>query len=934
MAALASVFFAQEISAQTTNDWVDGTSTNWSDPTAWSLSPQPGGVYETNIIRFLGSSFFYSTNDLSTTGEAANTFLLHQLIFSNGAGGILSGNTLRFTNDPDNIVGAMLLQQDAGGIIISNAIDLASGLTLGGDGAGIVTNAGVIGNSGGTFGLTKNGSSKFVLQGANTFGGAVTINAGVLNLQNSSALGSSSGASVAATGAALELEGGISIGSIPLTLNGGGVSSGGALRNISGANSYAGAINLGSSSRINSDANLLTLTGGITGTGKALAVGGSGNTLIGTSGINTGTGGTLTKDGSGTLTITASGTYDGLTAINGGAVNIQNNSALGVVAGGVDVANGGALQLQGGISVGAEALTLRGLGVANDGALRNISGSNNYAGFVTLTNDVRINSDAGAVVFSGGMSNLFFTTNLFFGGSGNIGVTGSIGLTNNGTVVKDGTGTLALVGNNSFSNRLIISNGTVYAALNLNALGVGQPTSSNAVTLAGGNLNLANDLGLTFGRNVAVSNNTTLTSDRITAGAGVIHTNGNLSILGSSAITVNVNAGANAIGGIQGLTFSNLNLNSPVTFFVSTNGQGFLTNGAGPATLLTFLGGVSNGANTITVDGTGTVTFGGAISNGAGGINKNGAGTLILSVANTYLGDTFISNGIVQLGNGAALGANSGRGTVVTNTGTLNLAGNSISEPLTLSGAGFDGNGVLINSTGTGTLTGPVTNAADATYSTLGGNVTISGVIAGPGALIKVGANTLTLTGNDTYTGATIIHGGGITVSGVNGRLTNSPSVTINNTGTLTLGANSDPTTVDHLPDSVALTLNRGTLAVAGSLLALTNRETVSTTSGIVLGGGLNTITLTPATGREVELATDSLTRNGMATLLVRGTALGSNGNGSSRFFLTNTVPALVGGGGATDSMTISIVPWLVGDVNAAGTGNTFVTYDANGLRP
>src|ERR1700730_7252768 len=52
---------------------------------------------------------------------------------------------------------------------------------------------------------------------------------------------------------------------------------------------------------------------GITGTGNALTVGGTGDTIIGTtgnsSGINTSTGGTLTKDGSGTLTIRGASTY-------------------------------------------------------------------------------------------------------------------------------------------------------------------------------------------------------------------------------------------------------------------------------------------------------------------------------------------------------------------------------------------------------------------------------------------------------------------------------------------------------------------------------------------------------------------------------------------------------------------------------------------------
>jgi hypothetical protein len=97
---------------------------------------------------------------------------------------------------------------------------------------------------------------------------------------------------------------GITIGAEALTLNGDGISSGGALRNISGNNSYAGAITQASASRINSDAGTLTLdvTSGnaITGT-FAITFGGSGNTAV-VDPIATSSG-TLTKDGSGTLTL-------------------------------------------------------------------------------------------------------------------------------------------------------------------------------------------------------------------------------------------------------------------------------------------------------------------------------------------------------------------------------------------------------------------------------------------------------------------------------------------------------------------------------------------------------------------------------------------------------------------------------------------------------
>jgi len=192
------------------------------------------------------------------------------------------------------------------------------------------------------FGLTKSGDGSLILSGANTYTGATSIGAGVVNIRSNTALGTTGGnTSVAATGAALEIQGGITSAE-PLSLIGSGISTGGALRNISGDNSVIGAITLGTGgARVNSDADTLTLTGGITGTGLALTVGGAGSTTIGTTGINTSTGGTVTKDGNGILTISAGANYTGTTSVNagvllvngthtgGGAYTVQSGATLG-----------------------------------------------------------------------------------------------------------------------------------------------------------------------------------------------------------------------------------------------------------------------------------------------------------------------------------------------------------------------------------------------------------------------------------------------------------------------------------------------------------------------------------------------------------------------------------------------------------------------------
>jgi autotransporter-associated beta strand protein len=327
-----------------------------------------------------------------------------------------------------------------------------------------------------------------------------------------------------------------------------------------------------------------------------------------------------------------------------------------------------------------------------------------------------------------------------------------------------------------------------------------------------------------------------------------------------------------------------------------------------------------------------TLTLSGVLGDSGGPVvlTKTGLGTLVLGGNNTFAGDFIISGGTVLITNGLALGATS-RGTFVTNSGTLNLGGTTNAEPLTLSGAGVDGSGALVNTGLAALILGPVTNAADAVYGGVN-SYSIAGVISGPGALIKAGGNTLTLSNANNYTGATIVDGGTLTITGNDARLTGTSAITLNNGSTLNLGATGNSVILDRVPDAAPFAINRATLNLNGTTVAGTTTEALG--SGITLGGGLNIITLTPATGREVELSSDDITRNNRATLLVRGTNLGSNGNNTARITLT-TPPTLVGGGGTSGSMNISIVPWMVGDASAGGVGTNFVTYTPGvGLRP
>ncbi|NCW72897.1 MAG: hypothetical protein EBW12_07900, partial [Actinobacteria bacterium] len=327
-------------------------------------------------------------------------------------------------------------------------------------------------NSGGA--LTKDtNTSVLTLSGSGSnFAGAVQISTGTIVALNANALGVSSGITVS-DGAGLQLSGGIAVGAIPLTLSGNGPSSAGALSNVSGTSSYAGAITLTTSAvRINSVAGSLTLSGNITYSSFGLTIGGAGNTTI-SGNIGTG-GGTLTKDGTGILVLSGTNSYTGSTTVSNGTLVLSNNSALGATSNAITVSSGATLQLSG-VTIGANPLSLTGTGYTGTGGSLVSVGNNVYQGSITLGSNTTINTYSGLFNITGSSKTISGTnTNLTFVGAGTLVIDDAISI-GTGSLTQNGAGITYLQNTNTYSGGSYLSSGTL-APSAIGALGSGKIT--------------------------------------------------------------------------------------------------------------------------------------------------------------------------------------------------------------------------------------------------------------------------------------------------------------------------------------------------------------------------------------------------------------------------------------------------------------------------
>jgi autotransporter-associated beta strand protein len=452
-----------------------------------------------------------------------------------------------------------------------------------------------------------------------------------------------------------------------------------------------------------------------------------------------------------------------------------------------------------------------------------------------------------------------------------------------GSVVKSGAGTLTLTGSNSFTGTVTISAGTLAlsggsaiadgttvslantagATLQLNGSETIGALSGGGST--GGNVNLQSFTLTTGGANSDTTFGGAIsgTGSLVKTGTGRLTLTGTNTYSGTTTIsagTLSVGSmssgfgtGASAIalsGGALSYTGNNASFTRGLT--VSASGGQIETTTAGQT--LTLSGGnvAITGTGSFTVGGVGNTAISTNITGTGGGIlTKTGTGTLTLSGSNTYSGATNIQNGTLALGvnNGVnqSVAVTLGDATANTN-GVLRLNGFS----QTVSSLGTTGSG-----------TGNRVTGGSSTLSTLTFNAATSssftGILGGSGtdennlALTKIGNNTLTLSGNNTYSGDTTVSAGTLKIASVLAIPSGTGKGNLSLTGSLDLNGNSITlnglTGGGGINSSVAGTMN---LSVGG------NNQT-SSYSGVISNGTATALGL-------IKIGSGALTISGAST--------------------------------------------------------------------
>jgi len=813
-----------------------------------------GNVTNTGTFGYTGAGTLNLNGNVS--GPSGVTINNAAAIFTQGAGSVISGTGTTFTLTSGNatLAGANTYtgatQVNGGTLTLSGGLNNSS-VTVNG---GVLnqTSTGSISGTGTTFILT---SGNATLAGANTYTGATTITAGTLSI--------SSDANLSGTNSALVFNGGT------LQITGTALTSLNATRSTTFTAAKVVGLNIADA------ANTFTVSQALTQT----------------------TGG-LTKSGNGTLNLTSSGnTYTGTTTIAQGVLALGAGASLGNL-GGSDIVLGGTsasagstatLTIDPTATVSLDASVTYSANAGSDNLGATISG-----GTIALNSNSRVFSvaDSAAAV--------------------DLTVSSVLG---NGTaasaVIKQGAGTMLLSGVNTYTGATTIQVGTLLAGGNVAV------STDGVFGNRSGDISLGRDVTTAAGENVALLTNGAFTISRdVRVHIGVGNTTAFTSTLGGN--TDNTSTFSGAIIMRKDLTISQV-----------------ATTGANALQITGGISGESTSANkTVTFAGPGAINVSGtAIADGAGGgtmaVNITGGNTTF-SNANTYTGATTISAGTLRIGNGGTTGSLS-TSSAITNNGTLVFNRTDTLTQGTNFNSVISGSGSLIQAgsgnlvlTGANTYTGATTISAGTLQIGAGstsGNISASSaitnngtlafnrsntitqgtdfnsVISGTGSVVQAGSGTLILSGNNTYSGATTINGGTLSIAAItNGGVAGALGNSTNAAGNLVLGGGTlEYTGTANGSTDRNFTLTAGTasgISVANSTVALTISGTAATTTGGLIKSGAGTLVLSAN-----NTYTGATTINGGTLQIGNGSTTGSlsassaiTNNGTLAFNRGNTI--------------------------------------------
>ncbi len=555
--------------------------------------------------------------------------------------------------------------------------------------------------------VTKSGVSQWTLNGANTYHGPTNITAGTLGLGSAATLSSlTTSVSSGATFDVSAISGGLVLQQSQTLAGAGGAAINGSLTVTSSAVLVPGGLNTNPAGALNvanvtlNNGSILAYELNATTVSPLLNV--SGSLSLGVAGVN------LYSSAGASSSFSTPGTYPLATygSLNGSPANLSvlNPSFTAAYS---FFTSGNTLDVS---VLTSQAWT----GGSLTPAFSWSNGANWSSGFAPTSGSALVFSGTTGVANTNDIPGLSLTGIVFSAGGGAFNLSGnSIQL--GGPIVNGSTSTQ-----------------TVGLAMQLTA-------TTTTITAGGGNIVLAgvlSDAGSGFGITTGGANTVQLAAANTFSGPTTI-SGGHLDLANGLALqnsTVTLSGGALAFdSSVSSSAFTLGGLSGGNNILLAANTTGYPVN-------------LSVGNNGI------QTTYSGVMS-GPGSLTKVGAGFLYLSGANTFTGNTLMSNGFLELTNATAL-----QDSTVDTSGAGSLLFGSAITTATVGGLTNGGNLSLQNLASQGVTLSVGNNGL---YNASSANIS-----GGSGAITKIGAGLQALSGNNTYTGVTTISAGTLQLQG------------------------------------------------------------------------------------------------------------------------------------------------------------------------